>query len=311
MTALTQRATTTTRYGLIFIVLSAGCWGSGTVMSKYALGFVPPLTLLAVQLATSSVFLWTLTRIRRIPFKRDWKHIRYGWTGMLEPGLAYMLGLAGLLRTTASSASFIGATEPILVIFLAWLLLKEHLSIRAFGLVILALIGTLLISASSGEGSTSRSLLGDGLVLAGTACAALYVVISRSSVEHVHPLPLAALQQSFGFLAALIVLPLALASGEAGSIANVPFSAWVWVIVTGIVQYALAFLFYLNAVQEIPATQAAIFLMLIPLFGVTGSALFLGEQLTLLQLAGGVLILTALAGVYLTRSHKTSVLRKE
>ena len=81
----------------------------------------------------------------------------------------------------------------------------------------------------------------------------------------------------------------------------VPLRTWVWAITTGVIQYACAFLCYLNAIQEIPATQAASFLMLIPVFGVAGACLFLGEQPSLMQFIGGILILVALTGVYRAR----------
>jgi drug/metabolite transporter (DMT)-like permease len=38
--------------------------------------------------------------------------------------------------------------------------------------------------------------------------------------------------------------------------------------------------------------------MFIPTFGVTGAALFLGEQLTPVQFMGGIIILAALTGAY-------------
>jgi len=99
----------------------------------------------------------------------------------------------------------------------------------------------------------------------------------------------------------LLVLPFALAGGEGLLIAAVPLRTWMWAVITGVIQYGCAFWFYLNAIQEIPATQAASFLMLIPVFGVAGASLFLGEQLTFIQFLGGILILAALAGVYRAR----------
>jgi drug/metabolite transporter (DMT)-like permease len=63
------------------------------------------------------------------------------------------------------------------------------------------------------------------------------------------------------------------------------------------VQYSLAFALYLTALKAIPAAQAAIYLTLIPVFGVSGGVLFLGESLTPIQAAGAVLIVLALMGL--------------
>ena len=37
-----------------YLILAAACWAGGTVVSKQAVAEVPPLTLLAVQLAASA-----------------------------------------------------------------------------------------------------------------------------------------------------------------------------------------------------------------------------------------------------------------
>ena len=111
------------------------------------------------------------------------------------------------------------------------------------------------------------------------------------------PLPLCALQQTFGLLLALVILPIGLAGGEATQLAAIPASTWLWAALNGIVQYCIPFLLYLTALKVMPATQAALFLTLIPLFAVSGSALFLAEHMTMVQLAGGGLILAALLGL--------------
>jgi drug/metabolite transporter (DMT)-like permease len=285
--------TTTLRWAVGAMILSAACWAAGTVMSKYSLETVPPLTLLVVQLSASVGALWTAALFTRALPQRSM--LKHGWTGILEPGLAYIAGLIGLAHTSASSASLLGATEPFVVLILAFFLLRERFSRRALPLLALALLGTLLVSFEQGNGE--NSFYGDFIYFLGVGFAALYVIISRKSVTHLDPLPLAALQQSFGLVVALIALPIGLWTGEASQLGNVPLSAWGMAALTGVVQYALAFFFYLSALKTLPVTRAALFLTLIPIFGIAGSALFLGEQMTLVQLIGAACILGALLGL--------------
>src|SRR5262245_58860288 len=105
------------------MLLSAACWGVGTVMSKGTLIYFPPILLLIVQLMASCAVLWIAVLLSKTPVKWSWASIRHGWIGILEPGLAYVFGLFGLAQTSATSASLISATEPIMTILLAWLLL--------------------------------------------------------------------------------------------------------------------------------------------------------------------------------------------
>jgi drug/metabolite transporter (DMT)-like permease len=57
-------------------------------------------------------------------------------------------------------------------------------------------------------------------------------------------------------------------------------------IISGVVQYALAFWLYIVGLKGIPAGMAGLFLTTTPVFGVIGGIAFLGEQITLLQVSG-------------------------
>lgn len=288
------RLTSPYRVALLFMIGSAAAWGTGTVMSKYSLSYFPPFTLLVVQLAASVAVLWTLVFFRKMQPAFNLASLRLGSAGILEPGLAFVLALIGLARTSASVASFIGATESFMVIIFAYFLLHDRVTRRTLFLMLLTLAGVILISSADTDGGTSHSLIGDLLVLGGTASAALYVVVSSRSVSQMEPLPLAALQQTFGLLFGLVVLPIGFAGGEGAMLAHIPISVWLWAMLNGVVQYMLAFLFYLTALKGMPATRAALYLTLIPVFGAIESFLFLGEQMTLVQLIGGSFILVAL-----------------
>jgi drug/metabolite transporter (DMT)-like permease len=286
--------TLTPTVAILCMIGSAAAWGGGMVMSKVSLGTIPPFTLLAVQLGASVAALWVLTLLLGQRPALTGQTLRIGWTGVLEPGLAYILGLIGMTMTTASSASFIAATEPFGVMVLAFLLWRERITRHRLILMTISVIGVILISTADPGGSAAHSLLGDALVLLGTMSAALYVVFSSRSVEQMRPFPLAALQQSYGLLFALLVLPIGLLQGEAVLLASVSVGAWLWAMLSGLVQYMLAFSLYLTALQRIPVTKAALYLTLIPVFGAAGSILFLGEQMTLLQGVGGAMVLLAL-----------------
>src|SRR4051794_32819193 len=92
----------TTQTAAAALVAAAACWGIGTVVTKQVVDEVPPLTLLPVQLAVSCALLFVISVAR---------HERFAWTkpvrrlaalGVLNPGLAYALGLVGLTSITAS-----------------------------------------------------------------------------------------------------------------------------------------------------------------------------------------------------------------
>jgi len=158
------------------LIFAAACWGSGTVVSKAAVAEFPPLTLLAIQLAASLVFLLTLMRLRGIPLRDRSIPPILGRLGMLNPGLAYALSLIGLVSISASLSVLLWALEPVLILLLARALLGEPLGRGLLGLSAVAVGGMVLILNASGDGS---SWLGVGLTLAGIGCCALYSVVTR------------------------------------------------------------------------------------------------------------------------------------
>ena len=288
-------------YGVAVVaaVLSAACWGSATVMSKAVLTHMPPLTLLTVQLTASIAVLWLAVLVLRRRVRLDRPSRRAGLSGLLEPGLAYTFGIVGLALTTASSAALLGAAEPLFILALAWLLLKERVGAAMLALAAMATLGILLVMfPDAGSLPGEGSLIGDFLVLVGTFFAAFYVIATRRLVRVLDPLSLSALQQSVGLVWSLGVLLVALGFGlSALGLAGVPSAILLLAALSGIVQYALAFWFYLFALQSLPANVAGFYLTLIPVFGLAAAFVFLGESLTALQWVGALCVIAAVAAI--------------
>jgi drug/metabolite transporter (DMT)-like permease len=111
--------------GVAAATLASFCWGSATVMSKHVLDDVSPVTLLALQLLASTVFLWLVVLILRLKVPNLMLLAPIAILGLLEPGLAYLLGLIGLTDVGAGSATLIFASEAILIVIVSTLLLRQ------------------------------------------------------------------------------------------------------------------------------------------------------------------------------------------
>jgi drug/metabolite transporter (DMT)-like permease len=285
------------RDSVLAMILAAVCWGAGTVMSKGVLGYLPPLTLLVVQLVVSLVFLWTIIAVRRIHLSLRWETLWLALIGLLNPGLAYTFSLLGLTLTTASMSALIWAAEPILILGLAWLILREHLTWSLLACSLLALIGVFLVIGIGSSGGNSGSLAGNMLTLLGVSCCALYTVLTRRTVTSLDPVLLVALQQTVALIWAGLIWPFELQSESAANLVTISPETWLWAIASGLVYYAMAFWFYIVGLKKIPASLAGLFLNLIPIFAVGGAYLFLGERLAVGQWIGDVLILVAVAAM--------------
>jgi drug/metabolite transporter (DMT)-like permease len=292
------------RLGAAAMVGSAACWGLATVMTKGLLERVPPFTLLMLQLTSSVAFLWLTVLLTRTRLRLDATALRASSTGLLEPGLAYAVGVPGLALTTASSASLIAATEPAWIVLLAWWLLRETPTARTLSAIGIAALGVTLVSVSDLGSLHPGDPRGNALVLLGTLFAALYVVRSSRFVANIAPLALAALQQSVGLLATLGVLAVVVVAGLE-TLPNLSLEVVLFAALTGIVQYALGFWLYLIGLRGVPTGVAALYLVLIPVFAVGGALVFLGETITLAQRVGALLVVSAVLGMNL--AHRNAV----
>ena len=276
------------------LVAAAAAWGLATVISKRAVDEIEPLTLLPIELALSVAVLGTATavsgqRVRRSPELR-----RLGLLGVLNPGLSYALGLAGLARITASTSVLLWAAEPLLILVFAWLLLRQQPTPRLMAWSVLALLGVVLVVFVP---TGAVEPVGVALTVAGVAACAIYTVLSSRLLVEVSSLTVVLVQQAAAFLFALVLFMGALTVGEAGSLSNVSATGWASAVIAGVLYYAVAFWFYINGLRRVRPAIAGIFLNLIPIFGLTASRLLLDERLSGRQWVGAALIVTAVVAI--------------
>jgi len=282
-------------------ILASFCWGSATVMSKHALGEVSPVTLLALQLSASTVFLWLIVLFLRIKVPHPMVLAPIAVLGLLEPGLAYLLGLIGLTDVGAGAATLIQASEAILIVIVSALLFRQIPSVMFLSLSIIAFTGIIIALGLWNMSNEQNGVFGVMLVFLATTSAAIYVVLSGRIASSQHPIVAVSAQQSVALLAVLLILPVEVFG--IGTKVSLPQSSETWFVVisSGIIQYGIAFSLYMYALSRISANLAGSFLNLIPVFGLSIAFVTLGETLSLIQLAGAAITIVALTLINLKK----------
>lgn len=273
-------------YPRLLLLAAAAGWGSATTATKFALEGFGPVTMLFVKLAAAAAVLWAVLLVRG--HRPTGGTGRLALLGLFEPTLAYAGLTIGLLYTTASNASLIGATEPALVLILAAIFLKEPLRGRSLLGLTVAVGGVVVLEG----GNLGAGLgLGDLIVLGGSAAAAVYVLLARKVAPTVDALTMTAYQFTY---ATLFTLPAAASQWALGNEAfptTVAWPYWLAAVSVGGVLFAGSFVLYNHAITKVPAGLAGMALNLIPIFGVLTAVAFLGELLTGWHLAGMVAII--------------------
>ncbi|HYX11149.1 MAG TPA: DMT family transporter [Candidatus Acidoferrum sp.] len=272
------------------LILAAASWGTGTAVSKHAVNEIPPLLLLAIQLTSSLVLLAIVMRAAGLPLRGSPPTLAR--LGVLNPGIAYALGLAGLTYITASLSVLLWAVEPIFILLAAALVLGESIGAGIIGLSVVAAGGMGLVVLGPGIGGDWPGIV---LTLVGVGFCAAYTVIARRSVAGADSTAQVVLAQQGNALAIVIpVLAVAFAAGGLGPIAPSP-GGLLSAIASGILYYSAAYWFYLGALRSVPASIAAASFYLIPVFGLAASALLLGERLQTYQWLGVGVVVIAVA----------------
>lgn len=287
----------------LFLVLAAACWGFGTAISKRAVGEIPPLTLLTLQLAVSVVVLLLLMRWRGEHIATGVGSSLLGRLGLLNPGLAYALGLLGLVTITASLYVLLWATEPLLILLLAAVILGERIGRQLVALSVVAVAGLLLVLYDPGSGGQWPGVL---LTLAGVVCCAAYTIIARRYLPTTEStVGVVLVQEGYALGFALILLvAVGLFGGEVWPDGLTAAGA-MSVIASGILYYGIAYWFYLSALRHVPASVAAVSFYLIPVFGIAGG-LMLGERFDPRQWIGAAVVIVAVAAVGWRASGETA-----
>ncbi len=276
---------------------AAACWGIATVITKGLLASIPPFTLLTIQLTTSVLLLWILVYLTGIALPRRRDLLGVGLLGLLNPGISYTLSLLGLTTTTASMSTLLWASEPVLILGLAWLILRESLTPKLIMFALIAMSGVLLVGISGTPSVSGGRLSGNLFILSGVLCCAFYTVLAQRSRHTAAPLTAVAIQQTFALLWALAILPLEVKGNSMVLWFSFDIVSWFWAVASGIVYYALAFWLYLQGLARVNATIAGQFINLIPIFGVGAAYLMLGERLSPNQWIGAIIILLSVFAI--------------
>jgi DME family drug/metabolite transporter len=159
--------------------------------------------------------------------------------------------------------------------------------------LVVALVGLgLLVGLTAGASAGTAVLLG-ALLACGSALGYAVVTLAGGDVPAGVPVTLV------GFAGgALMLTPIVLAAGLRLTAEPVALGTLLYL---GVVPSAAAYALFFRGLQTVPGAVAGIVTLLEPVTATVLATAFLGERLPLGALAGGLLVLAAVAGLYLRR----------
>jgi len=279
---------------VLLLIAAMLFWSSNVIIGRLAAETIPPVAL--------AFWRWVGAFLVGLTFAAPYLRRDIGALAKAWPIVAVlaMLGVSayntflyvGLAQSSVLNASVLLSSIPVAILVVSFLLRHEQPTVRQIAGVAVSLFGVLIVAFRADIALLASFTFGPGIwwILAAVVSYAVYSVLLRKAPA-VHPLSLLTAMFFVGlcFLAPFYVREhLQVASMRVG-IASVAT-----IIYVAAAPGFLAYLAYNRGVELLGANKAGLFLHLIPVFSSLWALLFLGEEVHLFHLAGGMLVVIGL-----------------
>ncbi|WP_291412560.1 EamA family transporter [Actinophytocola sp.] len=290
------RVTAGTGRGTVLITLASFSFGTSGVLAKPTMDAgLSPQQVTSVRIGLAALVLLAVVATRRPDLLRidpaDWKLLAgYGLVGVAGVQLLYF---AAVSRIPIGIAMLLEFTAPILVALWVRFVRRTVLPARMWVGTVLAMLGLALV-AQVWQGLRLDAiglLAGVGAAL----CAAAYFIVGERGAARIEPLGLVTWGMVVGAVAIFFLAPPwtipfdLLDDGTDFGGWHVP--VWTLLVACAVISTALAYLLSISALRDLPANVVSVLALVEPIVATALAWLILGQALTVVQVAGAVVLL--------------------
>lgn len=255
------------------------------IVSKLGMSSFDPFTFAYLRVLGAAIILNVLIRgatpLSRADFKRV---VLYSFLGVV---INQSMFLAGLALTSAHVAAILITAVPVFTLAAALVFKEERVTAMKVAGISLAAAGALVVVGGEGFGGTTKSLIGDVLIIGNSLSYALFLVLSKPDMARLSPTRVIA--RMFG-IAAVLMLPIAAVPMMHLHWRAIPPGAWLSLAFVIAGPTITAYLLNAWALAHTDSSLVAAYTYLQPVMTVILAAMFLGERIRAAALVAGVLI---------------------
>jgi drug/metabolite transporter (DMT)-like permease len=278
------------RDGALLGVLSV-LWGGSFFFNGVALKELPPLTVVLLRVALAALILLPALWIYRIRLPTN----PAGWRpffaiALLNNVLPFSLIVTGQTYISSGLASILNATTPLFTVVVMAAAGDEKLQARRVAGVVTGLIGVVILRGQDLALDTGQGV-GVLLCLAAAFSYGLASLYARRYLSDSPPLATA----TFQLLASSIMMTVVAAVIERPWRLPMP-GATTWLALIGLASLstALAYIVFFQILRRSGATNVMLVTLLLPVTAILLGYLLLGEQVSLSEIVGALVIGSAL-----------------
>jgi drug/metabolite transporter (DMT)-like permease len=296
-------AATTSRYtAFLLLAGSMALVGTYVALSKPLTAAIPVFALAFLRFAIAAVAMvpWIRAEANEPPLSRI-EHRLFFVMSFFGNFLFSICMLYGISMTTATAAGVILATLPAVVALLSWLVLREQLTRRVMLAVVLAVGGIALLQLARPDEESTRAAawLGNLLMFGAVVCEATYVIVAKRLAATRTPLRVSALVNLWGLV---LITPFGLWQLARFDYESVSLALWALLIFYSLAASLFAVWMWVAGLRHVPANQAGVFTVALPVAATAVGVLVLGESFTTIH---AVALTLASAGVVLIATDRS------
>ncbi len=294
---------------LIFVVIVWGIgWPAGRVIAQDIAPFAASWIRYVVAVALFVIYL-KLSNHWMIPTRGEWKRI--AWIGFFATCLYQAFFMVGMKYTAAGDASLMITFNPFFTAVLAIFFLNEAMHWRLGAGIALGLAGVtvLFLYSPNVDIPFYERALGDALIAGAAfawACNSIQMKIAMTepaedSDRCLSPLQLTVWSSVIGLV---MLTPIAAVETAVMGIPEPSFDGWIAILFLAIFSTVVSYVWFADGILTIGAGKSALYVYLVPIFGIYSGYLLLDEKLGASLLIAFVLIV---GGVALAQSKQPAV----
>jgi len=272
-------------------LLAAFLWASAFPATRYALDYYSPVSLMVMRFGAASITLGIVGIIRKISLPKVGDIPLFIASGLSGVFLYSYLFNTGSVTVPAGVSSFIIASAPVFTLILTWIFLKE--TAKPLCLIGIAVSVCGLAAVTLTQITEFSFDFGLFLVILAAVSSGIYSTVMRVLTKKYTALEATTYTILTGTLGTLIFLPNAISEMPASNL-----TVNLLVVFMGVFPAALAYLAWSFALAKAQKTvHVTVFSYLIPFISAFIAFIWLHETMSLLTLAGGIVII---AGMIMT-----------
>ena len=243
------------------------------------------IALFRALIASIIIMIYKFIKEKKISFGELKRDILFLFLSGVAIGFNWILLFEAYKYTTVSIATLSYYFAPVIVMVVCPILFKERITIKQIMYFIMATIGLIMVINVKSIDKSNNIGIAFGL---GAAVLYAAVIILNKFIKNVTGIDRTLIQ----FIAAIIVL-LPYVLGTTGiNIGSLKPNSIISLLILGIIHTGFAYCLYFSSLKDLEGQEAAILSYIDPLVAIIISLTILGEEINLLQIIGGLIILS-------------------